>query len=153
MLWNSGEGSCPEPVFQAPPPQCSGETAVFTCKSHDSSSNHRTVWLVSEASAPYGGCRLLHYLWPQTTTQCGSFHVQAITESPDNCFVSEISVTATEALNDTAVTCYYVDGSPNEIRGSGILQVIGTDYFHEASFIYSCLFRSYKNWNHCNREN
>ena len=98
---------------------------MFTCKSHDSSSNHRTVWLVSEASAPYGGCRLLHPLWPQATTQCGSFHGQAITEYPDNCFVSEMSVAVTDVLNGTTITCYYVDGGPNEIRGSGVLQVIG----------------------------
>ena len=101
-------------------------SCTFTCKVHDSSAYHHTVWEVSEAMAPYGGCPLLHELWPNMTTECGSFHGQATEESPSQCFVSEFSATATKNLNSTSVTCFYVVNGHVETKGSGLLEVIGT---------------------------
>lgn len=124
----STQGSCTQPVFQTPPPHCPGERAIFTCKVHDSSTHHRTVWEVSEAIAPYGGCPLLHELWPHMTTECGSFHGEATEESPSQCFVSQFSATATKNLNGASVTCFYVANGYVETKGSGVLEVI-SKYF------------------------
>ena len=127
-LIGSAEGSCTQPVFQAPPAHCPGERAVFTCKVDDSSTDHHTVWEVSEAIAPYGGCPLLHDLWPHMTIECGSFHGRATEESPSQCFISEFSATAATSLNGTSVTCFYVRNGYIETRGSGVLQVIGISF-------------------------
>ena len=118
--------SCSVPVFTAPPPVCPGQTAVFTCKSHDDQGYGRTTWVVGDSSAPVYGCPLNHYQWTSATTQCGSFYGRAIQESPANCFVSELRATATPALNNTSVECLFVPGIGNVPRGSGTLQVIGT---------------------------
>ena len=98
---------------------------MFICRTDDSDEYHRTVWEVNEEGAPYGGCALLHYRWPNTTTQCGSFYGKSLAESPSKCFVSQFSVTATLGLNGTSVICHYVDGLNNQVRGTALLQVTG----------------------------
>lgn len=116
-------------MFQAPPPLCPGESAVFVCQNDDSTGYYRTVWEVDEEGAPYGGCPLLHPLWPDTTYQCGSFFGKATAIFPSNCFVSDFTVTITHALNGTSVICHFVDGINNQVRGRALLQVIGTIYY------------------------
>ena len=128
VLWQpwGGHATCSDPVFKAPPPVCPGEMATFVCKSQDDTEIRTTVWDVSEPLAPYGGCPLLHYLWPETSVICGSFTGHSTDESPNACFHSELRVTATLALNGSNVTCYFAaDEGQVYTRGTGNLQVIG----------------------------
>ena len=128
VLWQALKtvnGTCSEPVFQAAPLTCPGQTAVFSCKCHDESDQYRSVWDVSETPSPTGGCPLLHYLWPDTSVICGSFTGRSTGESPDSCYHTELSVIATLALNGTSVFCYFADGGPLDTRGNATLQVIG----------------------------
>ena len=119
------DGACSDPVFRAPPPICPGEEAVFLCTSQDDTDLHSTVWRVSDPMAPYGGCPLLHDLWPETSVFCGSFTGYSTKETPSNCFHSELRVNATPALNGTSVVCYFADGGPVYIQGTGNLDIIG----------------------------
>ena len=98
---------------------------MFSCKSFDDSERHRTVWEVSEAVAPLGGCPLLHFTGPMSTVLCGSFTGKLLEESPDGCFHSELSVKATLALHGTSVVCLFIDGGPVDTRGTGTLHVVG----------------------------
>ena len=107
---------------------CPGQIAVFSCTSNDSLADPpygHTTWVVSEAIAPNRGCALIHSQWPLSTTQCGSFQGYAVREFPADCYVSDLIVTVTQALNSTDVKCLFVPILGNRKVGSGTLQVIG----------------------------
>ena len=138
-MLKTAEGACSEPMFTAPPPTCPGQTALFSCKTHDDTRIHRSVWVVSEATAPYGGCPLVHYAWPDDSVGCGSFTGHSAGEIPGNCFHTELSVTATLALNATSVACYFADGGPPDLIGSTTLLVIGNIHlFTVVSSVLCC---------------
>ena len=116
-------------VFAGSPAVCPGHIAVFTCTSYEEAEPPygHTTWVVGESTAPQYGCALIHRKWSlsQNTVQCGSFLGRSTTESPTDCFNSELTVTATLALNNTSVECLFVPILGNRRVGNGTLEVIG----------------------------
>lgn len=140
MLIGTAEGTGCD-VFTSSEAVCPGQDAVFSCTSYDNLAPYgHTAWVVSEDTAPQEGCALIHNQWSesQNIVHCGSFLGRAIAEFPTDCFNSELTVTATPALNNTSVECLFVPILGNRRVGSGTLQVIGT----ESSSVLVLLYKS-----------
>ena len=67
----------------------------------------------------------MHYRWPQESVACGSFSGRSTGESPNNCFLSELSVNTTLSLDGTTVKCFFSNGLQLFLKGSSTLQVTG----------------------------
>ena len=98
---------------------------MFYCSTSDSSdpSVGSTAWIVNASSQT---CILTHNAWPSVSRVCGSFQAQASEESPEHCFISTLSGTASLPLDGVEIVCSSIPAGPEGRRGT--INIIGECY-------------------------
>ena len=100
---------------------------MFYCSASDTSSgpDGSTVWTSSVSASE---CILLHALWPSVSRVCGPFQVQASEESPEDCFISTLSGTASLPLDGIEVVCGFALGASVMEVGRETINITGEWY-------------------------
>ena len=103
---------------------------MFYCSTSDTSSgpDGSTVWTVNASSASAPQCSVNHALWPSVSRVCGSFQAQASEESPEDCFISTLSGTASLPLDGVEVVCSFALGFNGMEVGRETINITGEWY-------------------------
>ena len=98
---------------------------LLLCPDTSSGPDGSTVWTVNTSSASAQQCTLNHALWPSVSRVCGSFQALASEESPEDCFISTLSGTASLSLDGIEVVCALILGFDVMEIGRGTITISG----------------------------